>query len=255
MVNYRFTSQAGLVEAVVADVRETFIDVLRARPGYARMSGLDAVLARLDRVFARLAEPEPGLRARALLVLLVKAVGSTGGVKGLMAEHLSLVRTGVEEDIRREGGEMLGVAAHRSGVGEHFLDGLSLQLGAVLGVAGLPHLLLRLGAVPTTRAARRPVQWTASTSHSPPTGLRRRLSRAPGPAVRPVLAGPHHHRSGVEQLRGLICSVALAVFSPAVSGTPTAGDKPHPAARAAFERRGYVGDCGSRFEVTVGVTF
>ena len=70
---------------------------------------------------------------------------------------------------------LLGAAADRSGVGEHFLapgarshggaidrlDGLSLQLGAVLGAAGLPHLLLRLGAVPNARAARRSVQWTA----------------------------------------------------------------------------------------------
>src|SRR4051794_39155865 len=34
MVNYHFTSKAGLVEAVVADIRETFIDVLRAKRGY-----------------------------------------------------------------------------------------------------------------------------------------------------------------------------------------------------------------------------
>ncbi|GAA2614255.1 TetR/AcrR family transcriptional regulator [Streptomyces violaceus] len=101
MVNYHFTSKAGLVEAVVADIRETFIDVLRARPGYARMSGLEAVLAKVDQFFVHLAEPEPGLRARALLVLLVEAVGSADGIKGVMAEHLSLVRTGVEEDIRR----------------------------------------------------------------------------------------------------------------------------------------------------------
>ncbi|MBT2369134.1 cation acetate symporter [Streptomyces sp. ISL-10] len=71
--------------------------------------------------------------------------------------------------------DLLGAAAERSGVGERFLapgarsqggaaatlDGLSLQLGAVLGAAGLPHLLLRLGAVPTARAARKSVQWTA----------------------------------------------------------------------------------------------
>lgn len=101
MVNYHFTSKAGLVEAVVADIRETFIDVLQALPGYARMSGLEAVLAKLDQFFARLAEPEPGVRVRALLVLLAEAVGSADGVKGLMADHLSLVRAGVEEDIRR----------------------------------------------------------------------------------------------------------------------------------------------------------
>ncbi|WP_337192080.1 solute symporter family protein [Streptomyces sp. HUCO-GS316] len=70
---------------------------------------------------------------------------------------------------------LLGVAAERSGVGEAFLapgarsqgggtdklDALSLQLGAVLGAAGLPHLLLRLRAVPNARSARRSVQWTA----------------------------------------------------------------------------------------------
>lgn len=71
--------------------------------------------------------------------------------------------------------DLLEAAAHRSGVGEHFLapgarspggdagtlDSLSLQLGAVLGAAGLPHLLLRLRVVPNARAARRSVQWTA----------------------------------------------------------------------------------------------
>ncbi|MFF0001080.1 TetR/AcrR family transcriptional regulator [Streptomyces avermitilis] len=101
MVNYHFMSKAGLVEAVVADIRETFIDLLRSQPGYARMNGLESVLAKLDQLFARLAEPEPGVRARALLVLLVEAVGSADGMKDLMAEHLSLVRTGVEEDLRR----------------------------------------------------------------------------------------------------------------------------------------------------------
>ncbi|MBZ9645285.1 TetR/AcrR family transcriptional regulator, partial [Streptomyces sp. PSKA30] len=49
MVNYHFASKAGLVEAVVADIRETFIDRLREQPGYARTSGLEAVLAQLDR--------------------------------------------------------------------------------------------------------------------------------------------------------------------------------------------------------------
>ncbi|WP_424851729.1 TetR/AcrR family transcriptional regulator [Streptomyces sp. SAI-170] len=101
MVNYHFMSKAGLVEAVVADIREMFIDRLREQPGYVRMSGLDAVLAKLDQFFVRLAQPEPGVRARALLVLLVEAVGSADGMKGVMAEHLSLVRAGIEEDIRR----------------------------------------------------------------------------------------------------------------------------------------------------------
>ncbi|MFJ5779495.1 hypothetical protein [Streptomyces sp. NPDC093094] len=99
MVNYHFVSKAGLVEAVVADIRETFLDRLREQPGYAGMSGLDAVLAKRDQLFARPAEP--GVRARVLLVLLVEAVGSADGAKGVMAEHLSLVRTGIEEDIRR----------------------------------------------------------------------------------------------------------------------------------------------------------
>lgn len=101
MVNYHFASKAGLVGAVVADIRETFVDRLREQPGYARMSGLQAVLAKLDQLFAGLAEPGPGVRARALLVLLVEAVGSADGLRNLMAEHLSLVRNGIEEDIRR----------------------------------------------------------------------------------------------------------------------------------------------------------
>lgn len=71
--------------------------------------------------------------------------------------------------------DLLGTAARRSGVGESFLapgarsqgtgwetlDRLSLQLGALLGAAGLPHLLMRMCVVPSARAARRSVQWTA----------------------------------------------------------------------------------------------
>ncbi|MGP3923001.1 TetR/AcrR family transcriptional regulator [Streptomyces sp. 8N616] len=101
LVNYHFTSKAGLVEAVVTDIREVFVDQLRALPGYGTMSGLETVVARVDQFFVRLAEPEPGVRARALLVLLVEAVGSPGGMKSTMAGHLSLVRTAVEDDIRR----------------------------------------------------------------------------------------------------------------------------------------------------------
>ncbi|MET7932807.1 TetR/AcrR family transcriptional regulator [Streptomyces sp. NPDC005322] len=104
MVNYHFTSKAGLVEAVVTDIREGFIDRLRALPGYDRMSGLEAVLAKVDQFFVRLAEPAPGVRARALLVLLVEALGSpgdSGGMQSRMAGHLNLVRTAVEDDIRR----------------------------------------------------------------------------------------------------------------------------------------------------------
>jgi cation/acetate symporter len=71
--------------------------------------------------------------------------------------------------------DLLGTAARRSGVGENFLapgaraqgtgmetlDRLSLQLGALFGAAGLPHLLMRMCVVPSARAARRSVQWTA----------------------------------------------------------------------------------------------
>lgn len=72
--------------------------------------------------------------------------------------------------------DLLGTAARRSGVGESFLapgarvvqgagmetlDRLSLQLGALIGAAGLPHLLMRMCVVPSARAARRSVQWTA----------------------------------------------------------------------------------------------
>ena len=39
------------------------------------------------------------------------------------------------------------------------LDFLSLQLGLLFGTAGLPHVLMRLGTVPTARTARISVQW------------------------------------------------------------------------------------------------
>ncbi|MFI5689559.1 TetR/AcrR family transcriptional regulator [Streptomyces sp. NPDC051636] len=102
MVNYHFESKAGLVEAVINDIREVFVDRLRALPGYHRMTGLEAVLAKLEQYFSRLAEPGPSVRARALLVLLVEAVGSQGDTaKGSLGGQLDLVRTGLEDDIRR----------------------------------------------------------------------------------------------------------------------------------------------------------
>ncbi len=68
---------------------------------------------------------------------------------------------------------LLSAAAHHSGLGDRFLrpgvvygntaaselDAFSLQLAALLGAAGLPHLLMRINAVPDARAARRSVQW------------------------------------------------------------------------------------------------
>ncbi|MFF4354939.1 TetR/AcrR family transcriptional regulator [Streptomyces sp. NPDC001530] len=102
MVNYHFESKAGLVEAVINDIREVFVDRLRALPGYHRMTGLEAVLAKLGQYLSSLAEPGPSVRARALLVLLVEAVGSPGdSAKGPLGGQLDLVRTGVEDDIRR----------------------------------------------------------------------------------------------------------------------------------------------------------
>jgi hypothetical protein len=55
MVNYHFTSRAGLIDAVVRDIREVFVDQLRELPGYDRMSGLEAAMAKLDTYF-----PLPG---------------------------------------------------------------------------------------------------------------------------------------------------------------------------------------------------
>ncbi|GGO91907.1 TetR family transcriptional regulator [Wenjunlia tyrosinilytica] len=102
MVNYHFSSKAGLVEAVVHDIREVFLDRLRALPGYEHMTGFEAVLAKLEQYFSALAEPGPGVRARALLVLLVEAVGSSGeAAQPPLAGQLDLVRTGVEDDIRQ----------------------------------------------------------------------------------------------------------------------------------------------------------
>ncbi|MFF3244210.1 TetR/AcrR family transcriptional regulator [Streptomyces sp. NPDC002870] len=102
MVNYHFTSKAGLVEAIVHDIRDVFVDRLQAMPGYQRMTGLEAVLAKLGQYFSSLAEPGPGVRARALLVLLVEAVGSPGDTAHApLAGQLDSLRTGVEDDIRR----------------------------------------------------------------------------------------------------------------------------------------------------------
>jgi cation/acetate symporter len=69
--------------------------------------------------------------------------------------------------------ELLGAAAENSGKGSAFLepglkygvsttskiDFLSLGIALVLGTAGLPHILIRFYTVPTSRDARKSVQW------------------------------------------------------------------------------------------------
>ncbi|WP_327189149.1 cation acetate symporter [Streptomyces xinghaiensis] len=105
-----------------------------------------------------------GMRATTV-VQLVKAVLLLGG-GGLLA-LLVMAEVGWNPN------GLLRRAAQHSGLGADFLapgvrygdngvsklDALSLQLAVVLGAAGLPHLLMRLGAVPTARAARGSVQW------------------------------------------------------------------------------------------------
>jgi cation/acetate symporter len=66
-------------------------------------------------------------------------------------------------------GVLLSTAAARSDAGPRFLlpglylrnpvDTVSLGIALVLGVAGLPHLLMRFFTVPDTRAARRSISW------------------------------------------------------------------------------------------------
>jgi cation/acetate symporter len=108
-----------------------------------------------------------GMRATTI-VQLVKAVLILGG--GVTLAALVMFQVGWNP------GELLHRAAASSGFGDQYLgpglnsgsdatsqiDFISLQLAALLGVAGLPHLLMRLGAVPTARAARQSVQWAAS---------------------------------------------------------------------------------------------
>ncbi|MGP4002674.1 solute symporter family protein [Streptomyces sp. 8N706] len=105
-----------------------------------------------------------GMRATTL-VQLVKAAFLLGG--GLFLAFVVMSRFGWNP------AGLLRKAADQSGVGDRFLqpglrfgddvvskvDSLSLQLALLLGAAGLPHLLMRLGAVPTARAARGSVQW------------------------------------------------------------------------------------------------
>lgn len=105
-----------------------------------------------------------GMRA-ATVIQLVKAVILLGG-----GAILALL---VMSKFSWNPAGLLNRAAGSSGLGDAFLqpgvrygddrvsklDSLSLQLAVLLGAAGLPHLLMRLGAVPTARAARGSVQW------------------------------------------------------------------------------------------------
>jgi cation/acetate symporter len=105
-----------------------------------------------------------GMRA-ATVVQLVKAVILLGG-GGFLALR-------VMSEFSWNPASLLSGAAGHSGLGDAFLqpgvrygddgvgklDSLSLQLAVLLGAAGLPHLLMRLGSVPTARAARGSVQW------------------------------------------------------------------------------------------------
>lgn len=105
-----------------------------------------------------------GMRATTL-VQLVKAVLLIGG--GLAMAFMVMAEVGWHP------GNLLQRAAERSGLGVHFLepgrsfgddgarklDSVSQQVAILLGAAGLPHVLMRLGAVPNARAARSSVQW------------------------------------------------------------------------------------------------
>ncbi|MFL4946662.1 cation acetate symporter [Streptomyces sp. MMS24-I31] len=100
-----------------------------------------------------------GMRATTA-VQLVKAVLLLGG--GGCLAVLVMSRYGWNPSV------LLSRAADHSGLQDAFLrpgvrygddtvgrlDSLSLQLAVLVGAAGLPHLLMRLGAVPTARAAR-----------------------------------------------------------------------------------------------------
>jgi cation/acetate symporter len=104
-----------------------------------------------------------GMRA-ATLVQSVKAVLLLAG--GVFLALAVLSRFGWSP------ANLLNAAAHNSGYGDVFLrpgvrvhdragklDSLSLQLAFLLGAAGLPHVLMRIGTVSTGHEARRSVQW------------------------------------------------------------------------------------------------
>ncbi|AZQ36279.1 cation acetate symporter [Streptomyces cyaneochromogenes] len=107
-----------------------------------------------------------GMRATTVVQLLKAGLLVGGGL---------LLAFGVLSEAGWNPGEVLHRAAVNSGAGDRFLnpgaavgsdavsrvDGLSLQLAIVLGAAGLPHLLMRISAVPTARAARGTVRWAA----------------------------------------------------------------------------------------------
>lgn len=110
-----------------------------------------------------------GMRA-ATLVQLVKAALLLGG--GIALAFMVMAKLGWHP------GRLLSEAADGSGLGDAFLrpgvrfgddgvgklDSVSLQMTILLGAAGLPHLLTRIGAVPTVRAARGSVQWATFLS-------------------------------------------------------------------------------------------
>ncbi|MET8012061.1 cation acetate symporter [Streptomyces sp. NPDC005271] len=105
-----------------------------------------------------------GMRATTVVQLVKAVMLLTGGV---------IVAVLVMSEFGWNPAALMSRAADNSGLGEAFLqpgvrygddgagklDSVSLQLALVLGAAGLPHLLMRLNAVPTARAARGSVQW------------------------------------------------------------------------------------------------
>ncbi len=98
-------------------------------------------------------------------VQIVKAVLLMGGT--VLISVLVLAKFGFNLS------ELLGAAADKSGKGQAFLepglkygatttsqiDFVSLGIALVLGTAGLPHILIRFYTVPTSRDARKSVQW------------------------------------------------------------------------------------------------
>ncbi|WP_157421335.1 solute symporter family protein [Actinoalloteichus hymeniacidonis] len=159
--------------------------------------------------------------------LLITGAGvMTVWVLGMYGMNLSSLLGAAVEAAGTENVLNPGMAYGESGITR--LDFLSLSLALVLGTAGLPHILMRFYTVPTSKEARRSVQWAiwliglfylftlvlgygAGAIVGP-----ERIQDAPGGvnSAAPLLAG----EIGGPLLLGFIAAVAFATILAVVAG-------------------------------------
>ena len=162
------------------------------------------------------------------VLLIIGAFVMTVWVLGKYGFNLSHLFDGAVNNAGKVGDKILGPGLQYGKTTTAKIDFISLSLALVLGTAGLPHVLMRFYTVPTSKEARRSVEWAiwiiggfylltlvlgyGAAALVGPTAIK----AAPGGpnSAAPLLA----FALGGEILLGLVAAVAFATILAVVAG-------------------------------------